>query len=152
MAILDNTGETEGRTRNCGLKVVPVEHRLFNQNCFLSCLAWKTLIAGMVLIVLAAAAASPERAQAHAYQNHDESPAPTHKVGTSNLGQEQGEPVPPNPLIYLDIWLFGGLILLVMIVVVIKFLWKALQPDKRDPSEGLQPWENPDYEQEGQDR
>ena len=61
------------------------------------------------------------------------------------LGQGQGEPAPPNPLIYLDIWLFGGLILLVMLVVAAKYLWKAFQPDDRDPSERLQPWEDPDY-------
>ena len=51
----------------------------------------------------------------------------------------------PNPLIYLDIWLFGGLILLVMAVVTVKYLLKWLRPDNRDPEEGLQPWEDPDY-------
>ena len=60
--------------------------------------------------------------------------------------QAQAEPQPPSPLLYLDIWLFGGLILLVMVVVGIKYLWKALQPDNRDPAEGLQPWEDPDYD------
>lgn len=60
--------------------------------------------------------------------------------------QAQQEPQPPSPLLYLDIWLFGGLILLVMVVVMLKYLWKALQPDNRDPSEGLQPWEDPDYD------
>ena len=54
-------------------------------------------------------------------------------------------PAPPNPLIYLDIWLFGGLILLVMAIVAAKYLWKLFQPDTRDPEEGLQPWEDPDY-------
>lgn len=54
---------------------------------------------------------------------------------------------PPNPLIYLDIWLFGGLILLVMGFLIIKYLWKIFQPDERDPEEGLQPWEDPDYEE-----
>ncbi len=62
--------------------------------------------------------------------------------------QGQVEPAPPNPLIYLDIWLFGGLILLVALIVTIKYLWKAFQPDDRDPSEGLQPWERPDYDDE----
>lgn len=62
--------------------------------------------------------------------------------------QGQAEPAPPNPLIYLDIWLFGGLILLVALIVAVKYLWKALQPDDRDPSEGLQPWERPDYDDE----
>lgn len=79
------------------------------------------------------------------------SPAPVPATDTSagNLSlQEQPEPAPPNPLIYLDIWLFGGLVLLVALIVGIKYLWKALQPDNRDPSEGLQPWERPDYDDE----
>ena len=66
--------------------------------------------------------------------------------------QAQGEPAPPNPLIYLDIWLFGGLILLVMLVVGVKYLWKWLQPDHRDPAEGLQPWEDPDYNYDDEER
>ena len=61
------------------------------------------------------------------------------------MGKDRESRYPPNPLIYLDIWLFGGLILLVMVVVAAKYLWKAFQPDDRDPSEGLQPWEDPDY-------
>ncbi len=79
------------------------------------------------------------------------SPAPVPATDTSagKLSlQEQPEPAPPNPLIYLDIWLFGGLVLLVALIVGIKYLWKALQPDNRDPSEGLQPWERPDYDDE----
>lgn len=63
--------------------------------------------------------------------------------------QGQDEPLPPNPLLYLDIWLFGGLVLLVALIVGIKYLWKALQPDDRDPSEGLQPWERPDDDDKG---
>lgn len=62
--------------------------------------------------------------------------------------QGQPEPAPPSPLIYLDVWLFGGLVLLVALIVAIKYLWKAFQPDDRDPSEGLQPWERPDYDDE----
>ena len=62
----------------------------------------------------------------------------------ASLGN-QTEPEPPNPLIYLDIWLFGGLILLVMAVVAVKYLVKLFRPDNRDPEEGLQPWEDPDY-------
>jgi len=62
--------------------------------------------------------------------------------------QEQPEPAPPNHLIFLDIWLFGGLVLLVALIVGFKYLWKVLQPDDRDPSEGLQPWERPDYDDE----
>ena len=56
----------------------------------------------------------------------------------------QAAPVPPNPLIYLDVWIFGGLILLVMGVVLVRFLWRWLHPEDRDPEEGLQPWEDPD--------
>ena len=59
--------------------------------------------------------------------------------------QPQAQPAPPNPLIYLDIWLFGGLVLLVMLVVGVKYLWKFFQPDTRDPMDGLQPWEDPDF-------
>ena len=62
--------------------------------------------------------------------------------------QGQSEPAPPNPLIYLDIWLFGGLILLVMAVAAFKYLVKLFRPDDRDPEEGLQPWEDPDFDYE----
>ena len=71
--------------------------------------------------------------------------APRGDTGSGPLEQGQGEPARPNPLIFLDIWLFGGLILLVMIVVAVKYIWQYFQPDDRDPSEGLQPWEDPDY-------
>ncbi len=60
------------------------------------------------------------------------------------LGWQQAAPTPPNPLLFLDIWVFGGLILLVSLVLAAKYLWKAIQPDRRDPAEGLQPWEDPD--------
>jgi len=74
---------------------------------------------------------------------------PAHAESGQNFApQQQPEPAPPNPLIYLDVWLFGGLILLVALFVAIKYLWKAIQPDHRDPSEGLQPWERPDYDDE----
>ena len=56
----------------------------------------------------------------------------------------QAAPVQPNPLIYLDVWIFGGLILLVMGIVLVRFLWRWLHPEDRDPEEGLQPWEDPD--------
>ena len=62
------------------------------------------------------------------------------------LSQAQDQAAAPNPLLYLDIWLFGGLVLLVMVVVIARFLWRSLRPDYRDPSEGLQPWEDPDYD------
>ena len=71
-------------------------------------------------------------------------------AGQTLSPQGQGEPVPPNPLIYLDVWLFGGLVLLVALIVVVKYLWRALQPDDRDPSDGLQPWERPDYDDDQQ--
>ena len=74
-------------------------------------------------------------------------PAGTISGQTHSL-QGQEEPVPPSPLLYLDIWLFGGLVLLVALIVGIKYLWKAFQPDNRDPAEGLQPWERPDYDDE----
>lgn len=62
------------------------------------------------------------------------------------LSQAQEQAATPNPLIYLDIWLFGGLVLVVMLVVIARYLWRNLRPDSRDPSEGLQPWEDPDYD------
>ena len=62
------------------------------------------------------------------------------------LSQAQDPAAAPNPLLYLDIWLFGGLVLIVMVVVIARFLWRSLRPDYRDPSEGLQPWEDPDYD------
>ena len=74
-------------------------------------------------------------------------PAVTISGQTHSL-QGQEEPAPPSPLLYLDIWLFGGLVLLVALIVGIKYLWKAFQPDNRDPAEGLQPWERPDYDDE----
>ena len=64
------------------------------------------------------------------------------------MGQAQVQAAAPNPLIYLDVWLFGGLVLIVMLVVMARFLWRSLRPDNRDPDEGLQPWEDPDYEPE----
>ena len=74
-------------------------------------------------------------------------PADTISGQTFSL-RGQDEPAPPSPLLYLDIWLFGGLVLLVALIVGIKYLWKAFQPDDRDPAEGLQPWERPDYDDE----
>ena len=53
-------------------------------------------------------------------------------------------PAPPNPLLYLDIWLFGGLILLVMLALTARYLWNKFHAGPRDPEEGLQPWEDPD--------
>ena len=77
---------------------------------------------------------------------------PSRSLETVELtAQEQERPSPPNPLIYLDIWIFGGLVLGVMVFVGLKYLWKALQPDYRDPEEGLQPWEDPDFKYENPD-
>lgn len=79
----------------------------------------------------------------------DDSPAWFFDGGADFLGllsQGHGQAAAPNPLIYLDIWLFGGLVLIVMLVVGGRFLWRSLRPDNRDPSEGLQPWEDPDYD------
>ncbi len=81
-------------------------------------------------------------------------PDPSRSPETIRItAQDQERPPPPNPLIYLDIWIFGGLVLGVMVIVGLKYLWKALQPDYRDPEEGLQPWEDPDFEfKEPEDR
>ena len=50
-----------------------------------------------------------------------------------------------NPLVYLDVWLFGGLILLVMATVTSRFLWRKLHRVEPE-EEGLQPWEDPDLD------
>ena len=55
-----------------------------------------------------------------------------------------------NPLVYLDVWLFGGLILLVMATVTSRFLWRKLHPVELE-EEGLQPWEDPDLNFYGDD-
>ncbi len=49
----------------------------------------------------------------------------------------------PSPLVYLDVWLFGGLVLLVMVVVTVRYIIGKLRPNN-DPEERLQPWEDPD--------
>ena len=49
----------------------------------------------------------------------------------------------PSPLVYLDVWLFGGLVLLVMLIVTVRYIIGKLRP-KEDPEEGLQSWEDPD--------
>ena len=51
---------------------------------------------------------------------------------------------PPSPFLYLDTWLIGGLVLVVMGVVLVKFLVGKLRPADEDEEEGLQPWEDPD--------
>lgn len=115
------------------------------RSLFLGVLPWLPLVvvlfaAGEALLLpmnaAEAGAHNPAPLDHHPQAGPDESLSP----------QAQQEPQPPSPLLYLDIWLFGGLILLVMAVVGLKYLWKALQPDNRDPAEGLQPWEDPDYD------
>ena len=109
----------------------------------------------VVLVMLAAVAVLLHPMNAAQAEAHRPSPSDFHaQIGPdeSASSQAQQEPQPPSPLLYLDIWLFGGLILLVMVVVGVKFLWKALQPDNRDPAEGLQPWEDPDYDHPEDDR
>jgi len=51
---------------------------------------------------------------------------------------------PPSFFLYLDTWLIGGLVLLVMVVVLAKYLVSKLRPAEEDEEEGLQPWEDPD--------
>ena len=105
----------------------------------------KALLSAAALACLLSTA-SP--VQAVAFPSESASlPADTISGRTSSF-QGQDEPAPPSPLLYLDIWLFGGLVLLVALIVGIKYLWKAFQPDDRDPAEGLQPWERPDYDDE----
>ncbi len=57
--------------------------------------------------------------------------------GTESVG-------PPSPFLYLDTWLIGGLVLLVMGVVLIKYVVGKLRPTDELEEEGLQPWEDPD--------
>ena len=49
----------------------------------------------------------------------------------------------PSPLVYLDVWLFGGLVLLVMVVVTVRYIIGKLRPND-DPEDRLQPWEDSD--------
>ena len=58
-------------------------------------------------------------------------------------GAPPAAPSRVSPFVYLDIWLFGGLFLLVMIVVTLRYVIRKLRPDP-NPEEGLQPWEDPD--------
>ena len=51
---------------------------------------------------------------------------------------------PPSFFLYLDTWLIGGLVLLVMGVVLVKYLVAKLRPADELEEEGLQPWEDPD--------
>ena len=51
---------------------------------------------------------------------------------------------PPSFFLYLDSWLIGGLVLLVMGVALVKYLVGKLRPADGSEEEGLQPWEDPD--------
>ena len=42
---------------------------------------------------------------------------------------------PPSPLLFLDVWLLGGLILVVMLAVFLKFLWGKLFPREEEEEE-----------------
>ena len=52
-------------------------------------------------------------------------------------------PQRPSPFIYLDAWVLGGLVLIVMVAVAVRYIINRLRP-KVEPEEGLQPWEDPD--------
>ncbi len=58
-------------------------------------------------------------------------------------GSPPGAPNRASPLIYLDVWLFGGLFLVVMVIVTVRYLVRRLRTDE-NPEDGLQPWEDPD--------
>ena len=51
---------------------------------------------------------------------------------------------PPSPFLYLDTWLIGGLAMLALGVVLVKYLVGKLRPADDLDEEGLQPWEDPD--------
>ena len=51
-------------------------------------------------------------------------------------------PQRPSPFIYLDVWVLGGLVVVVMAVLAVRYIINRLRP-KGDPEEGLQPWEDP---------
>ena len=50
----------------------------------------------------------------------------------------------PSPFLYLDTWLIGGLAVLALGVVLVKYLIGKLRPADEFEEEGLQPWEDPD--------
>ena len=62
----------------------------------------------------------------------------------SQPSTERDVSVPLSPFIYFDTWLIGGLVLLVMGVVLVKYLVGKLRPADELEEEGLQPWEDPD--------
>jgi hypothetical protein len=58
-------------------------------------------------------------------------------------GAPPGSPTRASPLVYLDVWLFGGLFLVVMLVVTVRYFIRRLRADD-NPEDRLQPWEDPD--------
>ena len=69
----------------------------------------------------------------------------------------RGRPVPspdspsgPSPFIYLDAWILGGLMLVVMAAVMVRYVVNKLRA-RDDPEEGLQPWEDPDLWEHNRD-
>ena len=58
-------------------------------------------------------------------------------------GSPPSSPNRASPLVYLDVWLFGGLVLFVTVVVTVRFVIRKLRTQE-DPEDRLQPWEDPD--------
>ena len=50
----------------------------------------------------------------------------------------------PSPFLYLDTWLIGGLAVVVLGAVLVRYLIGKLRPADGFEEEGLQPWEDPD--------
>ncbi len=69
--------------------------------------------------------------------------------GTSSRGPSAPAPGSesvgrPSPFLYLDTWLIGGLAVLALSVVLVRYLVGKLRPRDELEEEGLQPWEDPD--------
>jgi hypothetical protein len=57
-----------------------------------------------------------------------------------------GFPAPVNILAQINAWFLGVLVLAVVTVVFIRYLYRKLYGPAEDPEERLQPWEDPDLE------
>ncbi len=66
------------------------------------------------------------------------------RIGSPAPAPQEGPNQTPNPLIYLDVWIFGGFLLLVMAAVTCRYLWDKLRSRGSAAEEELQPWEDPD--------
>ena len=75
-------------------------------------------------------------------------------------GEAPGAPAPapsapgtrtPPAIMFFNSWLLGGIMLLVVAAVFMRWVGSKLRP-VRDPEEGLQPWEDPDLWHDGDDR